>query len=69
MAADKQYGVPVPGSRVTNYGMGPILGYNFGPCSLMLMYNWDLLTKNDVGGENFNARLVVPLGNLCPFGK
>jgi hypothetical protein len=33
------------------------------------MYNWALETKNDVGGEWFNARLVVPLGNLCPLGK
>jgi len=69
IGADKQYGSSVPGSRVTNYTMGPILGYNFGPCSLMLMYNWDLMTKNDVGGEWFNARLVIPLGNLCPLGK
>jgi hypothetical protein len=67
--ADKQYGSPVPGSRVTNYGLGPLLGYNFGPCSLMIMYNWDVMTKNDVGGEWFNARLIVPLGNLCPLGK
>jgi hypothetical protein len=69
IAADKQYGLAVPGSRVTNYTMGPILGYNFGPCSLMMMYNWDLMTKNDVGGNWFNARLVIPLGNLCPLGK
>jgi hypothetical protein len=69
IAADKQYGVSVPGSRVTNYSIGPLLGYNFGPCSLMLTYGWDLLTKNDVGGEALNARLVIPLGNLCPLGK
>jgi hypothetical protein len=69
VGSDKSSGVPVSSSKVTNYTMGPILGYNFGPCSLQLMYNWDLMTKNDVGGEWFNARLVIPLGNLCPLGK
>ena len=69
IAADKISGVSVPGSRVSLYTLGPILGYNFGPCSLMLTYGWDLMTKNDVGGEAFNARLVIPLGNLCPLGK
>jgi len=69
IAADKISGVSVPNSRVSLYTLGPILGYNFGPCSLMLTYGWDLMTKNDVGGEAFNARLVIPLGNLCPLGK
>jgi hypothetical protein len=66
---DKSGGVTLPGTMNRLWSAGPILGYNFGPCSLMIMYNWDVMTKNDVGGEWFNARLIVPLGNLCPLGK
>jgi hypothetical protein len=58
-----------PNSKYTNYSMGPLVGYNFGPCSLMFMYNFPLSTSNDVGGEWFNVRLVVPLGNPYPIGK
>lgn len=57
-----------PGTKVSNYSMGPLLGYNFGPCSVMFMYNWALSTTNDVGGQWFNFRLVVPLGNPFPVG-
>ncbi len=50
-------------SENVNYSMGPIIGYNFGPCSLMFTYNFALKTKNDVGGDWAMLRLVVPLGN------
>jgi len=59
----------IPNTKNENYSMGPIVGYNFGPCSLMFTYNFALETKNDVGGDWFNLRLVVPLGNPCPMGK
>lgn len=55
-------------TKASNYTMGPLIGYNFGPCSLMFMYNFALETKNDVGGDWFNLRLVVPLGNPYPLG-
>ncbi len=51
-----------PGTVAEAYTMGPIVGYNFGPCSLMFTYNWPIYTNNDVGGEWFNVRLVIPLG-------
>jgi len=54
-------GSNVPNSRASFYAGGPIVGYNFGPCSLMFWYNFPFATNNDVGGENFNLRLVVPL--------
>ncbi len=58
-----------PGTMAANYTMGPLIGYNFGPCSLMAVYNWPLETKNDVGGEWFNLRLVIPLGDPCSWVK
>ena len=53
-----------PNTRTMNYSMGPLIGYNFGPCSLMFIYNFPLKTENDVGGEWCNLRLVIPLGKL-----
>ncbi len=53
-----------PNTRAMNYSMGPLIGYNFGPCSLMFIYDFPLKTENDVGGEWCNLRLVIPLGNL-----
>jgi len=40
---------------------GPIIGYNFGPCSLMLTVNFPLSGTNDPVGEFYNVRLVIPL--------
>jgi hypothetical protein len=57
-----------PGTKETKYQFGPLLGYNFGPCSLMFIMDWNLETKNAMGGEVFMTRLVVPLGNLFPMG-
>jgi len=53
--------------RAEAYLFGPILGYNFGPCSLMGVYNFPISINDDVGGEVFELRLVVPLGNPCPL--
>jgi hypothetical protein len=58
-----------PNTKNANYTMGPIIGYNFGPCSLMGTYNFPLATENDFGGPWWNIRLVVPLGNPCPIGR
>ncbi len=40
---------------------GPIIGYNFGPCSLMLTYNFQISGTNDPVGSFCNVRLVIPL--------
>ncbi len=66
---DSQGGITLPGTKVSNYSLGPIVGYNFGPCSMLLTYNFPLATKSDVGGEWFNFRIIVPLGNPCPLGS
>lgn len=65
MENDSVFGITVPHSAVENYNMGPIIGYNFGPCSIQLIYNFPLYTNNEVGGEYAIVRLVAPLGN--PF--
>jgi hypothetical protein len=58
-----------PNSKYQVLSAGPIVGYNFGPCSLMFTYNWQIHTDTELGGDWFNVRLVVPLGNPYPMGK
>ncbi|WP_199153038.1 transporter [Chromobacterium sp. ASV23] len=48
------------GCRASNYGIGPLLGYQFGKLKLMAIYNFGLQTRNDVGGNFFNLRLSFP---------
>ena len=43
-----------------NYGIGPIVGYQFGGVSIDVIVNHAVYTRNDVGGTFYNARLVVP---------
>jgi hypothetical protein len=57
-----------PNTKVENWVAGPLVGYNFGPCSLMLLYNFPLYTQNQLGGEQVDLRLVIPLGNPFPMG-
>ncbi len=65
VAKDEFRGVKLNGSKAEAYTMGPIIGYNFGPCMIDLSYQFPLDVSSDVGGEFFNFRIVVPLGN--PF--
>jgi len=57
--------VSLPGTKTTMYTMGPIIGYNFGPCSLTFTYNFALYSQDQFGGDFCFLTLVVPLGN--PF--
>ncbi len=56
-------------TMAVNWTAGPIIGYDFGPCSLLFTYNFELLTKNDVGGDWAMLRLIVPLGDPCNWYK
>ena len=58
---DKINGVSRSHTIQENYGAGPIVGYNFGPVSLMAIYNFGIKTRNEVGGNMLNLRLVAPL--------
>lgn len=58
---DSQHGRKLSGSVSQSYGLGPILGYDFGPFSLQGTYNHYLVTRNDVGDNVLNVRLVVPV--------
>lgn len=60
---------PIPNTMNENWTAGPIIGYNFGPCSLLFTYNFQVYTKNDVGGDWAMMRLVVPLGNPYDWYK
>ncbi|MDR3424898.1 MAG: transporter [Alphaproteobacteria bacterium] len=57
---DQSHGVDVNSTRET-YGMGPIVGYDFGPVNLSATYNANLMTHNDFGGDFLNVRLIAPL--------
>ncbi len=50
--------------QATCYSMGPIVGYNFGPCSLQFTYEFPLAATDELSGPWWNVRLVVPLGKL-----
>ncbi len=50
------------GCKAVNYGLGPIVGYQFHGVSITADYNRSVYTKNDVGGNVLNVRLVVPFG-------
>ncbi len=42
------------------YGLGPIVGYQFGGINLQATLNESVYSRNDVGGLFFNVRAVVP---------
>ncbi len=49
------------GCMAANYGIGPLVGYQFGGVNILAEYNQNIHTRNDVAGTIFNIRLVAPL--------
>ncbi|PPA01933.1 hypothetical protein C4E44_22060 [Pseudomonas sp. MWU12-2312b] len=49
------------GCKAVNFGVGPLIGYQFGGVHIMGEYNRDVNTKNDVGGDRFNIRFSIPI--------
>lgn len=45
------------GCKVTNYGIGPMLGYDFGSLRMNLSYTPSVYVRNDVGGSIVNLSL------------
>ena len=58
--ADTLNGRTVPNSIATNFGLGPLVGYQFDGVSIMAEWNHNIYAANDVAGDIFNLRLVVP---------
>jgi len=58
---DKLNGMKVPHSKVLNWGLGPTVEYSWGRVSLTGQFARDLETKNDVGGNYVNVRLITVL--------
>jgi hypothetical protein len=48
------------GCRVAIYGIGPLVGYNFGGAIGMIEYNAAFANKMDAGGNELTVRLVIP---------
>ncbi len=61
VTSDSQFGQTISDSKADVWGAGPIVGYNFGPCSVQFIYNFPIYANNDVGGQWFDVRFVVPL--------
>lgn len=57
---DSLNGNTLHGTAVSTFGIGPLLGYNFGPVDVMATYNFGVYAKNDVQGDFFNLRMVIP---------
>ena len=58
---DTAQGVTVPGAMDQKIGLGPIIGYNFGPLEVQAMYNHDVVDHYAPGGDFFNVRFIVPI--------
>lgn len=48
------------GCRVESYGVGPLVGFQFGGINLMAQWDHNLYTQNDVAGDIYNIRAVIP---------
>jgi hypothetical protein len=46
------------GCKVTNYGIGPLVGYQFEDINVLFEYNHNIYTENDFAGDLFNIRLM-----------
>jgi hypothetical protein len=49
-----------PKKGTTRFGLGPILGYQFGGINIQLTVAQSVITRNDVGGTFANVRFIVP---------
>ncbi len=58
---DQEKGVATAGTVAMSWGVGPTVGYQFGGINLALNYTHDVVVHNDVGGDIFNLRAIVPL--------
>ncbi|WP_298281013.1 transporter [Acidocella sp.] len=57
--ADTRNGAKVANSEVTNFGMGPLVGYQFSNFGVLAEWNHNLHARNDVAGDIFNVRLTT----------
>ena len=57
---DQINGVSRAGTVRLTSGVGPIVGYNFGPIDVSATYNHEITTHHDFGGDFYNLRAVVP---------
>lgn len=48
------------GCKVSLFGIGPLIGYQFGGLEVLAEYNFSVLARNDVAADILNVRLVAP---------
>ncbi|WP_234730027.1 SphA family protein [Acidocella facilis] len=57
---DSENGVSVPGTKVSNYSIGPVAGYQFANgLGVTFIWNHGFGTRNDVAGDFFDFRLTT----------
>jgi len=58
---DTQNGAKVGnGNRAQEFGLGPVVGYNFGPIAVEAFYTQAVSWKNESAGNRFFTRFTVP---------
>jgi hypothetical protein len=60
LSEDSRNGHALRDSEVSNLGAGPLIGYAFPGIIVLAEYNHNIHTQNDVAGDFFNFRFVVP---------
>lgn len=48
------------GNRAQEFGLGPVVGYNFGPIAIDAFYTQAVSWKNEAAGNRFFTRVTVP---------
>lgn len=61
LGEDTIKGVRQGGTMAKNFSIGPILGINFKYFGIMAIFNKEIVTNNDVGGDSLNIRFFIPL--------
>jgi hypothetical protein len=51
----------VANNRFERFGLGPYIGYDFGPVFTNFWYTRDVVSNNAAGGDTFFFQLVIPL--------
>jgi hypothetical protein len=59
-------GVHGYGNRASEFSVGPVFGYDFGPVTLTAYYTRDVYVRNYAGGNKFYARLNFPFSSTAP---
>lgn len=55
------------GNRAEEFGISPLIGYNFGPIAFDFYYERALYWKSEPAGDRFFTRTTIPLASSSPL--